>query len=509
VWGIDCWVVPNALRLDGFACAVSLPEAPDVLQLILLSNRIMVILNRCRRKLSCAAQKDAEFYITPITPSRFRTFSIKMYASVLIAGGDYELEGSFPFLPDRPCVVRMACTRTGSWRRHMNRKALLVISLLLLCGRVLTAQDVTLAPGDPAGSGMDGSILKAAVQLLKEAVDKDTLRSAVLLVARHGRIVLHEAVGWKDKARGIPIKKDAMFRMASNTKPVIAAGIGILVEEGKLRYGDNVRKYIPAFDNYRSGAITVHHLLTHTSGFRIGPIFFSPLIQESPEHPDAPSLRLEVDRFGEVGADEPVGKTYSYSNAGFNTLGALIEIVSKQPLEQFLKEHIYSPLGMDDTYHHEVAEKLEGKLDRMSVVYYRRQGEWVEGWKPGDPPQYPFVRASGGMISTAMNYAAFCQMFLNKGIYGGKRILREETIKLMTYPHTASLYTQEERQHRREYYGYGWNVSSEGVFSHGGSDGTNAWIDPANNLIVLLFTQSPGEEKLPNRTFQLVEASIQ
>jgi CubicO group peptidase (beta-lactamase class C family) len=390
----------------------------------------------------------------------------------------------------------------------MKKRSSIIALLLLLCCRLLAAQDVTLTPGKPAEAGMDETILKAAVQVLQEAVDQDTLRSAVLLVARNGKIVLHEAVGWKDKAKGIPIRKDAMFRMASNTKPVVATGIGILVEERKLGYSDNVRKYIPSFDNYRSGAITIHHLLTHTSGFRIAPIFFSPLIQKSPEHPDAPSLRLEVDRFGEVGADEPVGKTYSYSNAGFNTLGALIEIASQEPLDVFLAKRIYSQLGMTDTYHHEVAEKLDGKLDRMSVVYYKRQGKWTEGWKPGDPPQYPFVRASGGMISTAMDYAVFCQMFLNKGVYAGKRILKEDTVELMTTPHTASLYTLAERERRREYYGYGWSVFTDGVFSHGGSDGTNAWVDPNNNLIVLLFTQSPGETKLRNRIFQLVEASI-
>ena len=391
----------------------------------------------------------------------------------------------------------------------MQKRTLIFFLLSFLTFTYLPAQDITLSPGKPADVGMDETVLNAAVHLLEQAVEKDTLRSAVLLVARNGKVVLQEAVGWKDKTKGIAVKKDAMFRMASNTKPVIATGISILVEEGKLAYQNNVRNYIPSFDNYRSGSITIHHLLTHTSGFRIGPIFFSPLIQKSPQHPDAPSLRLEVDRFGEVGADEPVGKTYDYSNAGFNTLGALAEIASKMPLEDFLKERIYSVLGMTDTYHHEVAGKLDGKLDRMSVVYYKRQGKWTEGWKPGDPPQYPFVRASGGMISTAMDYAVFCQMFLNKGIYGGKRILKEETVKLMTTPHTAALYSPEERERRRDYYGYGWMVSLDGVFFHSGSDGTIAWIDPGSNLIVLLFTQSPGEEKLRSRVFKLIQASIQ
>lgn len=232
------------------------------------------------------------------------------------------------------------------------------------------------------------------------------------------------------------------------------------------------------------------------------------MIEKSPEHPDAPNLQLEIERFGEMGASEPVGTSYSYSNAGYNTLGALIEIASGKPLEVFLKERIYIPLGMVDSYHHEVAEKLDGKLDRMSVVYYKRDGKWVEGWKPGDPPQYPFVRASGGMISTAMDYATFCQMFLNGGIYNGKRILKEETVKLITSPHTASTYTPEERESRKSFYGYGWNVSRDGVFSHYGSDGTHAWVDPNHELIVLVLTQSPSEINMRRRFMQLVQASI-
>ena len=164
---------------------------------------------------------------------------------------------------------------------------------------------------------------------------------------------------------------------------------------------------------------------------------------------------------------------------------------------------------MNDTYHHETKEVLGSKLDRMSTVYYKRNGEWIVGWKPGDDPQYPFVRASGGMISTAYDYAVFCQMFLNGGIYKGKRIISEESVQQMTFPQTLSIYTAEEREKQDSFYGYGWRVSSDGVFGHMGSDGTVAMVDPDQKLIVLFFTQSPGESNtLANRFFQLVQASI-
>ncbi len=385
------------------------------------------------------------------------------------------------------------------------------IVILLLTSNALSAQDVVLSVGAPSTTGMDETILAAAVHMYETAVRQDQVRNIVLLVARDGKVVLHEAMGWKDKEQGIPLAKDAMFRMASNTKPVVATGISILVEEGKLNYRDLVRRHIAAFDNYRSGAITIHHLLTHTSGFRIEPIFFDPLMQKSPEHPDAPSLQLEVARFGEVGATELPGTTYEYSNPGYNTLGALVEVASGQPLDVFLRERIYAPLGMIDSYHHEVADKLDGKLDRMSVVYdLKEDGQWEARWRPGAPPQYPFVRASGGMISTATDYAVFCQMFLNGGVYNDTRILKEETVAAMTSPQTASIYTAEERERRDSYYGYGWNVSRDGIFSHGGSDGTAAWVVPDRKLIVLAFTQSPGKHtgRLGTRFLKLVQASI-
>jgi len=394
----------------------------------------------------------------------------------------------------------------------MRSVLLPLTAILLLTAGGLCAKDTVLSTGAPSEVGLDATILEAGVHMYETAVEKDQVRNVVLLVARNGKVVLHEAIGWKDKERGIAIQKDAMFRMASNTKPAVATGIGILVEEGKLAYEDLVRKHIASFDNYRAGDMRIHHLLTHTSGFRIEPLFFKPLIEKSPEHPDAPSLQLEVDRFGQVGAIEPVGTTYSYSNAGFNTLGALIEVASAEALEDFLTQRIYKPLGMGDSYHLEVAEKLDGKLDRMSVVYYHKDdGTWRVGWKPGDPPQYPFVRASGGMISTAMDYAVFCQMFLNGGVYNGKRILKEETVTTMTSPQTASIYTPDERAKRERYYGYGWSVSRNGTFSHSGSDGTAAYVVPDQGLIVLAFTQSPGKacNRLRTRFLKLAEASIE
>tara|TARA_Y100000589_G_scaffold186146_1_gene176276 strand:- start:1474 stop:2643 length:1170 start_codon:yes stop_codon:yes gene_type:complete len=381
--------------------------------------------------------------------------------------------------------------------------------LLILFFQTARSADITLSLGKPSEAGLDPVILESGLRMYRKAIEKDEVRSAVILIARQGRVVVHEALGWKDKERGIPLKKTAMFRMASNTKPVVATAIAILAEQGKLRFDNPVHRHLKSFDNAKAREITLYHLLTHTSGFRIKPIFFEPLIKKSAKHPNAPSLKLEVDRFGKVGAVEPIGKSYSYSNAGYNTLGAVVETVSGKPLENYLDHLVYEPLGMDDSYHHEVAEKMDGKLDRMSVVYYRREGKWIAGWKPGLSPKYPFVRASGGMISTAMDYAVFCQMYLNGGIYGGKRILKAETVKLITTPHTASLFSPAEQMKQSHYYGYGWRVHKDGVYGHTGSDGTAAWVDPKNQLIVLVFTQSPSGSLLRDRFFKLMQLAVE
>ncbi len=371
----------------------------------------------------------------------------------------------------------------------------------------LSAQGTVVTRGTPAEAGMSAGVLAGGVALYEEAVERGDLVGAVLLVAKDGKVVLHEAVGWRDKARNIPMEPNTLFRMASNTKPVVATGVAMLVQDGKLAYNDLVREHMPEWDNYRAGFINIGHLLSHSSGLRIPTLFLRPYMEPSAEHPDAPTLQLEAARFGSVGAEVTPGTSYSYNNPGYNTLGALAEMASGMRLDEYLDEVLYTPLGMDDSYHHEVDEKMDGKLDRMSVVYYQRDGEgdWTAGWTPGDPPQVPFVRASGGMISTAGDYVILCQMFLNGGEYGGQRYLSEPTVRLMTTP---KIRTNPGSDGPPSYYGYGWSVSEEGVYSHGGSDGTNAFVDPNQDLIVLVFTQTPGGRNPVGRFREIVNLAI-
>ncbi len=374
----------------------------------------------------------------------------------------------------------------------------------LACAPVLS--QTTLRTGSPDEVGMSESILRSGITLFEEAVAADDLRGAVLLVARQGVIVLHEALGWRDVGRQEPMEKDTLFRMASNTKPVVAAAVMTLVDENKLALDDNVRQHIASFDNHRSAYITLRQLLSHTSGMRIGPIFYTPLTPRSAEHPDAPSLQLEVNRFGEVGAEIVPGTSYSYSNPGFNTLGALIEIGSGSSLGDYLRQRIYEPLGMSDSSNHEsVADN-----SRMSAVFTRgrRGGGLRARWSPGDTPDYPFVRASGGMISTAPDYVIFCQMFLNGGTYGGTRILSEASVRAATSPQTRHIYTAEQLPGVNSFYGLGWSVAADGTYSHGGSDGTYAWVDPNREIIGIVFTQTPGGRNPRAQFKRVIEASL-
>jgi len=360
--------------------------------------------------------------------------------------------------------------------------------ILLLAAGPLPGQEAgevhQLRPGRPAEVAVSEKKLAAAAGLFEKAVREDHLRGAVIMVVRDHRVILHEAHGWRDLQQKKAMGKDSLFRMASNTKAVVATAVLRLADAGRIALDDPVARYIESFDHPGARSITIRHLLSHTSGLRIKPIFIRPLVQKSPSHPHAPSLLDEVARFGRIGSEKTPGTTYSYSNPGYNTLGALVEVVSGRSLKEYLREEIYRPLGMADSCNHEI----DADHSRMSAIFRpdkKRKGAWKVGWKPGDKPDYPFPRASGGMISTAHDFAVFCQMFLDGGSQGSGRILSGKMVGEATRSQVAHI-------DGAKGYGLGWRVEDDGVFSHGGSDGTWAWVDPQKKVIGIVFTQSPG-----------------
>jgi CubicO group peptidase (beta-lactamase class C family) len=360
---------------------------------------------------------------------------------------------------------------------------------------VLQAPPPPLPAAAPSSVGVDAAKLQQAVDLYRQAVERDDIRGAVLYVARRGKVVLHEAVGWRHQAYKLPMERGTLFRMASNTKPVVATAILTLIEDGKLALTDAAARHLKSFDNDKSRGITIEQLLTHSSGLRIGPILYP--FEEGEER----TLQAAVAKFGAEGPREPPGQ-YAYNNAGYNTLGAIIEVASGQPLESYLKSRIYDPLGMSDSLNHEDPAKLQ----RMATVYRGRRGRgsgpvaFTQGFTPGDPPDYPVIRASGGMISTAADYARFLEMFRLGGAYAGVRILKDATVQAAIQPRVKSGASTA--------YGYGWMVRDDGTYHHTGSDGTMAWIDPKRELIGMVLTQSPGGNNPTAEFRKVVESAI-
>jgi CubicO group peptidase (beta-lactamase class C family) len=209
----------------------------------------------------------------------------------------------------------------------MLKRLGVALFFVILPAEFLVANDV-LHVGKPADAGMSAEMLQQGLKLFEDAVEKDDIRGAVLLVARNGKIVFHEAVGWRNKETQLPMQPDSLFRMASNTKAFVATAVMMLSEEGKLSPDDLLYKHLSAFDNEKFNEIKIRHLLSHTSGLRIKTLFLEPLMKKSSEFPDAPTLQLEVNLFAGVGPKFPPGTTYSYNNPGYNTLGAVVEVES-------------------------------------------------------------------------------------------------------------------------------------------------------------------------------------
>ena len=290
---------------------------------------------------------------------------------------------------------------------------------------------------------------------------------------------------------------DSLFRMASNSKAITAAGIMLLVEDGKLDLDKSVGTYLKAFQNERWNEITLRHLLTHTSGIRIKPLFFTPLIQRSANHPQAPDLRLEVNRFAAITPQEPAGKTYSYNNACYNTLAAIIEEVTGS-YKQHLDERIYRPLGMFDSCNHE----SDADHNRMSTVFRsQRDGTWTAGWKPGDGPTGHFHAVQEAWFPVHVTTHCFARCSSTRGAHRNRQILHIDSVKEMTNP-------QAKYFEAANHYGLGWTVTEPGgTFSHSGSDGTYVWVDPNRDLIGMLLTQCNGTKPPRNEFRKLVESA--
>ncbi len=312
-------------------------------------------------------------------------------------------------------------------------------------------------------------------------VTSDELVGAEILILKSGNPILHETYGMRDREKELPVEKNTICRIRSMTKPFIGTSILILAEEGKLSLEDRVSKHLPFFDNDKCSEITIEQFLTHTGGYA---------------QPGYPGWALQYNNLleiaqsvAETGPTMEPGKQYSYSDGGSSTLAAIVAEVAGMPVEDFIKERIFIPLGMNDSY------CLLGDDDpdrsRVSSTYNRENSnsDWVRYWDSADTPQVPYFRGSGGIFSTPEDYAKFLNMWMKKGIANNKRLLKEETVE------SALVLTELSR--RNGYgYGYHWEIHEDICFGHGGSDGTIAMAFPKEEIIFCYFTQSRGNTKL-------------
>lgn len=353
-------------------------------------------------------------------------------------------------------------------------------------------------------------------------VDEQEIAGAVTVVGHRDGIVHCEAVGSASLEDHRPMAKDTLFRIASMTKPITALGIMILADEGKLAVEDPVEKHLPEFRGQmvvsaRSGdtvtlkksprPITVRDLLTHTSGLRSAlPEGLADLYVKR-NH----TLAEGVMAFSQRPLDFEPGTKWAYCNSGIDTLGRIMEVVSGDSYEDFLRKRVFDPLGMRDTTFYPGREQRE----RAATIYAKQDGKLTPTTNPiidfPEGARYPIP--AGGLFSTAADLARLYQMMLGRGRLGTNRILSEERVAMMTRVQTGDLpaaFTPGMG------FGFGWAVVvkptgvtemlSPGSYGHGGAFGTQGWIDPHKDLFVVLLIQRAG---LPNADASPMRQALQ
>ncbi|GAB4430137.1 MAG: serine hydrolase domain-containing protein [Bacteroidia bacterium] len=373
----------------------------------------------------------------------------------------------------------------------------------------------------PAAAGLSADSLARVDALLQQAVDSQWIAGAVALVAREGRIAYTTTVGMRDIAAGDPMAFDDRFRIASMTKPITSLAILQLYEAGKLRFDDPVAKYIPAFGGVQvldsvdlrdttwyghpaRETLTIHHLLTHTSGIcysfsdtTISKLYAKAGILEIWTLWPA-TLADNIDKLARLPLKHEPGAAWTYG-LSTDVLGRVVEVVSGQPLDQYMREHIFDPLGMDDTgFYFDSTE-----ADRLTTLYSNHPtyklvpipDQPARGMSGNTPVAgaKTYFSGGGGLTSTAEDYLRFCQAVLDGGVLHGTRIIADTTLRHMRENKIGALWGD------IDHFSYGYSLTTArsdlslgrrpGRLSWGGAFQTTFWIDPERRAVVMLLTQ--------------------
>jgi CubicO group peptidase (beta-lactamase class C family) len=370
--------------------------------------------------------------------------------------------------------------------KHIFPKSLVLtlwLASLQVAGNSAGAQ--TPSPASPQGIAAS----------LQPFVDSHTLAGAVTLVASKDKVLSLEAVGYADIAAKKPMRTDCLFWIASMSKPITATALMMLVDEGKVNVDDPVEKYLPEFKGQRLAVeqdrhhvllkkprrpITVRNVLSHTSGLPFKSPMEQPTLDMLPLDAAVRTYAMSPLQF------EPDSK-YQYSNAGINTAGRIIEVVSGAPYEEFLAKRLFAPLGMKDTSF----RPNQAQLERLAKSYKPKADKTGLEETTITQLKHPLddgtrqPMPAGGLFSTATDLSLFCRMILGGGVFGGKRYLSEKSLQQMTSTQTGALPVS---------YGFGWSTDHKpgGPFGHGGAYSTNMQIDPARQLVMIFLVQHAG-----------------
>jgi CubicO group peptidase (beta-lactamase class C family) len=407
-----------------------------------------------------------------------------------------------------------------------------VFNLLLLLAVNAHAQTQfkVLTIADPAAGGFSAVRLARLDSGMSDWVKKKWVNGSVALIARKGKIVFYKAYGYNDPDTKAPLDKTGIFRIASQTKAVTTVAAMILWEEGKYSLDDPVSKFIPSFANQQvlntfdfkdtsyttvpaKRAVTIRDLLTHVSGLGY-PAIGTPrenAIYAKYAITGGVGVRNQklsdvMNRLGTLPLFFQPGEKWMYGlNA--DVLGYLIEIWSGMSLEEFFAKRIFKPLGMTDTYFNLPAEKgsrLVNFFDQDSTGKIKKQATTFGGYLDMNYPlqKTDYYSAGGGLVSTVYDYAILLQMLLNGGTYNGVRLLSHNTIRMMTMNQIGDLFVNLNGITSENKFGFNFSIISEngsrlgpsqaGTYSWGGVFSTSYWVDPKEEMLVIIYRQMWG-----------------
>ena len=390
--------------------------------------------------------------------------------------------------------------------------ALLWICLTIILGG--SAPAASLIDASPQSVGLSADRLGRIDKVMQQYVDEGKVAGAVTLVARRGKVVYHEAFGRSDIKADKPMTTDALFRIASMSKPITAVAVMMLYEQGYFLLNDPVSKYIPEFAEpeviVRLGdgsygreparrEITIRHLLNHTSGLTYGEGYHTGLYRAanitSGLDPTDDTIGQMVRRLAELPLISHPDEEVHYG-LSIDVLGYLVEVVSGQTLNTFCREQIFNHLKMDDTYFVLPTEELP----RLARLYrLTEDGRLLpDGVDPVFLTHHPMLSGGAGVITTASDYAKFAQMILNNGRLDDVRLLSRKTVELMTSNSLGDLYGPF-RYNSGDKMGYGFGIRTErgefdeleslGIVGWDGAYFTRFWIDPQEELVGVFMTQ--------------------